>query len=108
MKIASTNSQIQRAYSDSNLNQTISSKKLSFQEISDKINGGLNQKQNAQQNSKQASSENGELISDKERNFFKSLFPERSDSIDKHVLFNRNGKVSQAYVSKGAIFDSRA
>ncbi len=47
------------------------------------------------------------LLTKKERTFFKKLFPENSEQIEKHVLFNRNGKVHTPAISKGVIFDGR-
>lgn len=50
---------------------------------------------------------NDEILTKKERSFFKKLFPENSEQIDKHILFNRNGKIQSSTVSKGTIFDGR-
>jgi len=47
------------------------------------------------------------LLTKKERTFFTKLFPENSEQIEKHVLFNRNGKVHTPAISKGVIFDGR-
>ncbi len=47
------------------------------------------------------------LITKKERDFFIKMFPENSAQLEKHVLFNRNGKISAAGVSKGQIIDGR-
>ncbi len=49
-----------------------------------------------------------DVLTKKERTFFKKLFPESSEQIDKHVLFNRNGRVQTPSVNKGVIFDGRA
>lgn len=51
--------------------------------------------------------EASDVLTKKERTFFKKLFPENSEQIDKHILFNRNGKIQSAAVSKGVIFDGR-
>ncbi len=48
------------------------------------------------------------LITNKERNFFMQLFPESSDQLAKHVLFNRNGRLQQQSVAKGLIVDGKA
>lgn len=50
---------------------------------------------------------NKELLTKKERTFFKQLFPENSDLIEKHVLFTRNGKLKTTEMSKGMIVDGR-
>lgn len=50
---------------------------------------------------------NNELLTKTERNFFKKMFPENSNQIDKHVVFNRNGKVESIQISKGVIFDGK-
>ena len=47
------------------------------------------------------------LVSSKERDFFIKLFPENSEQLAKHVLFNRNGKLQSANISKGLIVDGR-
>lgn len=52
--------------------------------------------------------DSNELLTNRERQFFMNLFPESSDQIEKHVLFNRNGKLQSPDISKGAIFDGRA
>lgn len=48
-----------------------------------------------------------ELLSSKEREFFVKLFPESSDQIEKHILFNKNGKLQSVPISKGMIVDGR-
>lgn len=35
------------------------------------------------------------------------MFPESSEQIEKHVIFNRNGKVTTPNLSKGSIVDGR-
>jgi len=47
------------------------------------------------------------LVSSKERKFFKNMFPENAAQLDKHVLFNRNGRVQTANMAKGSIFDAK-
>ncbi len=46
-----------------------------------------------------------EIISKTERQYFAKLFPDNSGQIEKHVLFNRNGKVVETNARKGNIFD---
>ncbi len=45
------------------------------------------------------------VLTKQEKRFFKKLFPENSDQIERHVLFNRNGKITNTPASKGSIFD---
>lgn len=47
------------------------------------------------------------LVTSKEREFFIRLFPENSEQLSRHVLFNRNGKLQSANISKGQIVDGR-
>jgi len=47
------------------------------------------------------------LITSKERNFFKQMFPESSDQIDRHIVFNRNGRTQAYSYAKGTIIDGR-
>lgn len=48
-----------------------------------------------------------DLLSQNERDYFMQLFPDRRDIIEKHIVFNRNGKVSQSNLSKGMILDGK-
>lgn len=48
-----------------------------------------------------------DLISKRERDFFIKLFPENSEQLAKHEVFNRNGRVQSFNVSKGSIIDGR-
>ena len=48
------------------------------------------------------------LLTSKERTFFKQMFPENSEQIDKHVLFNKNGKTQTIATTKGTVFDGIA
>lgn len=47
-------------------------------------------------------------LSSNEREFFANLFPENSELIKKHVLFNRHGKIETPATSKGTLFDGLA
>ena len=53
---------------------------------------------------------NGDTItlSQNEREFFANMFPENSELIKKHVLFNRHGKIETPATSKGTLFDGMA
>ncbi|MFP4368853.1 MAG: hypothetical protein ACLFR2_04665 [Candidatus Kapaibacterium sp.] len=48
-----------------------------------------------------------EMLSKKERDFFIKLFPENSTQIERHTLFNRNGRTQDADINKGMLVDSR-
>lgn len=48
-----------------------------------------------------------DVISGKERNFFKTMFPDSSSQIENYILFNRNGLIQNAAISKGTIFDKK-
>ncbi len=50
----------------------------------------------------------GKLITRQERDFFIKMFPENSDKLEKHVLFNRNGRLQTHNVQKGSIIDQKA
>jgi hypothetical protein len=47
------------------------------------------------------------LITKKERDFFIRLFPENAEQLEKHVVFNRNGRLQTAGTSKGILVDGR-
>ncbi len=47
------------------------------------------------------------LLNNKERNFFKKMFPENSRQIENHILFTRNAKVLNAAQSKGSLLDAK-
>ncbi|HPD33917.1 MAG TPA: hypothetical protein PKV40_06215 [Candidatus Kapabacteria bacterium] len=49
-----------------------------------------------------------ELLSQNERDYFMELFPDRKELIENHIVFNRNGKISQSNLSKGIILDGKA
>ncbi|MFP4528267.1 MAG: hypothetical protein ACLFQX_06930 [Candidatus Kapaibacterium sp.] len=48
-----------------------------------------------------------ELLSRSEREFFIKLFPENSEQIENHVLFNRQGRMQSHNINKGMIVDGR-
>ncbi len=48
------------------------------------------------------------LITKKERDFFIKMFPENSEQLSKHIVFNKNGKLQTHSYSKGLIVDGRA
>jgi len=50
---------------------------------------------------------NENIISTSEMKYFQKLFPENSAQIEKHILFNRNGKVVEDNLNKGTYFDER-
>lgn len=47
------------------------------------------------------------IISPQEREFFVKMFPESSQKIENHILFNRNGKVQSYSYAKGLIIDAK-
>lgn len=47
------------------------------------------------------------IINPEERDFFVKMFPDSSSQIEKHVLFNRNGRLQVTNISKGMIIDGR-
>jgi len=47
------------------------------------------------------------IINPEERNFFIKMFPDSSAQIERHVLFNRNGRLAPSDISKGMIIDGR-
>lgn len=50
---------------------------------------------------------NENIISNSEMKYFQKLFPENSAQIEKHILFNRNGKVVESNLNKGTFFDGK-
>ena len=48
------------------------------------------------------------IITETEREFFMNLFPENSQQIENHILFNRNGRIMMPSISKGSILDGKA
>lgn len=47
------------------------------------------------------------LISRRERDFFIRMFPENSEQLERHVVFNRNGKIQSTTTMKGTLIDGR-
>ncbi len=45
------------------------------------------------------------IITKQERQYFKNMFPESSDLIEKHILFNRNAKIQSPELRKGQLVD---
>lgn len=46
-----------------------------------------------------------EIVSKSERNYFMKLFPQNSAQLERHEIFNRNGKVSSQSFNKGKLVD---
>lgn len=69
----------------------------------DLVRRNNNGEESVRKNSAKESSE--AVLTKQEKRFFKKLFPENSEQIERHVLFNRNGKITNAPASKGSIFD---
>lgn len=47
------------------------------------------------------------LLTKQERNYFKKLFPESVEIIEKHILFNRNAKIQNIETAKGIFVDGK-
>lgn len=47
------------------------------------------------------------ILSDNEKQFFKKIFPESKESLDRHVVFNRNGRVQSKSFSLGTLLDAK-
>ena len=47
------------------------------------------------------------VVNSNERQFFVKMYPESSAQIQKHVLFNRNGRLQEQNISKGMLIDGR-
>jgi len=84
---------------------------LSLENLNEKIEkrlgNNLNQT-NGRPNTKQIKNLAENLITPKERDFFKKLFPLDKNQLEKHIVFNRNGKINETNISKGIIIDSKA
>lgn len=52
-------------------------------------------------------SKSDDLITISERNYFMQLFPEEQSQIEKHIVFNRNGRINESNVSKGLLLDAK-
>jgi hypothetical protein len=55
----------------------------------------------------QLNTKSEDLISQKEREYFIKLFPENYNSLQKHIVFNRNGKLNTLTINKGVILDGK-
>jgi hypothetical protein len=56
---------------------------------------------------KKGAEEGGDLLTRNEREFFIKLFPQNSEQIENHVLFNRQGRTQSHNIQKGMIVDGR-
>lgn len=77
------------------------------EQIEKRLNGNLNQA-NGRLNTQQIKNSAEEIITPKERDFFKKLFPMDKSLLEKHIVFNRNGKINETNISKGILIDSKA
>jgi len=77
------------------------------EQIEKRLNNNLNQT-NRRPNAQQIKNLAENLITPKERDFFKKLFPLDKNQLEKHIVFNRNGKINETNISKGIIIDSKA
>ena len=69
------------------------------------VGTSANEDASAKLNAKSGANSGNTVITKKEREFFIKLFPDNSAQIEKHELFNRNGKITRQSFSKGAIVD---
>lgn len=98
MQINSYNSQVSNRYLEKSKSKSETSTTKSS--VGTKVNSNNTIKLNTANSSP--------LINSQERDFFKTLFPENSDQIDKHIVFNRNGKINSFSLAKGLIVDGKA
>lgn len=77
------------------------------EQVEKRLNSNLNQT-NGRLNTQQIKNSADELITQKERDFFKKLFPMDKTQLDRHIVFNRNGKINETNISKGILIDSKA
>ena len=101
---------VQRAYGfnstqeiDNTLRQTVLANK-DVNNIKNSKNADINTVANNQQ---LKNFDPDKIVTQKERKFFIRMFPESSEQLEKHVLFNRTGRISQPNISKGSIVDGR-
>lgn len=92
-------------------NPYVKTKEVSFDNLSEQVEKRLNGSPNNTNNKSIAktlknSAEN--LITPKEMAYFKKLFPLEKTQIERHIVFNRNGKINETNVSKGILIDSKA
>lgn len=97
MRLNATESQVSRIYTNdssnvatkSKVNKTSYPQQQKLEEFNDKVN------------------QPDTILSDNEKNFFKQMFPESTDSLDRHVVFNRNGRVQSKSFSLGMVLDAK-
>lgn len=86
-------------------------KELTLDNLNEQIEKRLNKnlyQANGRPNAEQIKNSAEDLITPKERDFFKKLFPLEKTQLDKHIVFNRNGKINETNISKGILIDSKA
>lgn len=90
-----------KAYNNSvnNVNESIVSK--SSKSVAAKTNNDSNLSSDTNLN------DSNNLVTKKERDFFIKMFPANSAQLEKHVLFNRSGKIQANNLTKGVIVDGR-
>lgn len=103
-----------KSNSDSKLNtnsETFSNVSAKLQSeknnVTDKVAKSISNESDLKLNLEKIQNNPNLLLNNKERDFFKSLFPESAEQIEKHKVFNRNAKVQTQSINKGLIFDSR-
>lgn len=63
--------------------------------------------QSSSQKMKSESAGSQTVLTKKERDFFIKMFPQNSDQLERHVLFNRSGRLQNADIQKGTLVDGR-
>lgn len=96
MRLNATESQLSRIYSNSDrvssknsVNKTDYPQNQKLDDFNDKVN------------------QPETILSDNEKTFFKQMFPESTESLDRHVVFNRNGRVQTKSFSLGMVLDAK-
>lgn len=95
MRLNATETRLTKAYDtervsrNGNISKTSFPKKEQLREFNNKVN------------------EPDTILSDNEKQFFKNIFPESKESLERHVVFNRNGKVQSKTFSLGTLLDAK-
>ncbi len=77
------------------------------EQIEKRLNSNLNQA-NGRLNTQQIKNSAEEIITPKERDFFKKLFPMDKIQLERHIVFNRSGRINETNISKGILIDNKA
>ncbi len=101
---------VQRAYGysspqelENSLRQTV----LATKDVNNVQKAKMSDINNVANNQQMNNFDPEKIVTQKERKFFIRMFPDSSEQLEKHVLFNRTGRISQPNISKGSIVDGR-